>query len=127
MGRAKGQSGLKEPVSDSRARLARLVEETPKLEPHGSNQYVSASGNEKGGHSERMSIKYGENSTYLVARLKRDAPKIAARLAVGEFSSVRAAAIEAGIIKVRTPMENLLKAWQKVSKEEQELFKKEFL
>jgi hypothetical protein len=44
-------------------------------------------------------VKGGNNSDYLVRRLKRDAPEIAKRLAKGEFPSVRAAAIEAGIVK----------------------------
>ena len=39
------------------------------------------------------------NSSYLAARLKRDHPDIAARVANGEFKSIRAAALEAGIVK----------------------------
>ena len=35
----------------------------------------------------------------LAARLKRDHPAIAARVANGEFKSIRAAALEAGIVK----------------------------
>jgi hypothetical protein len=38
-------------------------------------------------------------AAYLQARLRRDEPKIADALERGEFPSVRAAAIEAGIIK----------------------------
>ncbi len=45
------------------------------------------------------------NATYLTSRLKRDAPAIAARLERGEFRSVRAAAIEAGIVRVHAPLE----------------------
>jgi hypothetical protein len=39
------------------------------------------------------------NSDYFRARLARDFPEILARLDAGEFKSVRAAAIEAGIIE----------------------------
>jgi hypothetical protein len=40
---------------------------------------------------------FGTSASYLVRRLKRDAPAIAERLAHGEFPSARAAAIAAGI------------------------------
>ena len=51
--------------------------------------------------------KQGDNSTlvrgstsaaYLIARLKRDAPEYAERLAAGEYRSARAAAIAAGLV-----------------------------
>jgi hypothetical protein len=44
------------------------------------------------------SLKYGENTAYLQARLRRDAPELADALDRGEIKSARAAAIEAGII-----------------------------
>ena len=47
----------------------------------------------------------GTNAEYLTARLKRDHPDIADRLANNEFKSVRAAAIEAGIVKAPDIME----------------------
>ena len=40
----------------------------------------------------------GTSKAYLLARLNRDNPEIKARLDAGEFASVRAAAIEAGIV-----------------------------
>ena len=43
--------------------------------------------------------KGGTDTSYLAARLKRDHPEIAARVANGEFKSIRAAALEAGIVK----------------------------
>ena len=42
-------------------------------------------------------IKYGENSEYLTARIARDRPDILERMKQGEFRSVRAAGIEAGM------------------------------
>jgi hypothetical protein len=54
-------------------------------------------GEEKG--SERTLIVRGETSTYLTARLARDHPAISRKLEAGGYPSVRAAAIEAGIVK----------------------------
>jgi hypothetical protein len=59
--------------------------------------------------------KGGNDPTYLVRRMKRDAPEIAQALAGGEFRSVRAAAIAAGIVKVPTPFEQVMKLWPKLS------------
>jgi hypothetical protein len=47
--------------------------------------------------------KGGNSADYLASRLRRDHPAIADRLAAGEFKSVRAAAIEAGIVKPQAP------------------------
>jgi hypothetical protein len=49
---------------------------------------------------------HGTNSAYLTARIARDRPDVLARMQAGEFRSVRAAAIEAGII-TPTPRLNL--------------------
>ena len=56
----------------------------------------------------------GQSRERLAARLKRDRPDIAARAEAGEFSSVRAAAIEAGIVKVATPEQKAAKALAKL-------------
>ena len=45
------------------------------------------------------SNKGGNNKERLAAKLKRDHPDIAARVSNGEFKSIRAAALEAGIVK----------------------------
>jgi hypothetical protein len=64
-------------------------------------------------------------AAYLVAKLKRDAPEIAARLAAGEFRSGRAAARSAGI-KVVTPVILVLRrAWKRPSPDEQATFRAE--
>ena len=62
--------------------------------------------------------KQGNSASYLAARLARDFPKIAERLAAGEFRSVRAAAIAAGIITPPTPLEQILKLLPKLSDDE---------
>jgi hypothetical protein len=59
----------------------------------------------------------GRGAAYLVARLKRDHPGIAAQLAKGEFRSARAAAIAAGIVKVKSPLEKIQKLWGKLDAE----------
>ena len=58
----------------------------------------------------------------LVARLKRDHPDIAERLAAGEFHSARAAAIAAGIIVPPTPLDQVLRAFRRLSAEDQAAF-----
>jgi hypothetical protein len=62
------------------------------------------------------------NAPYLVARLKRDRPDIAERLANGEFRSVRAAAREAGMKVDTPPIVVLRRAWKRASPEEREAF-----
>lgn len=44
---------------------------------------------------------YGDSPDYLTARIARDYPGILERMKAGEFKSVRAAALEAGIVKPR--------------------------
>jgi len=66
----------------------------------------------------------GNSQTYLAARLRRDHPEIAERVKAGEFRSIRAAAIVAGIVKVKTPLERLFAEWKKASQEERAEFLK---
>lgn len=72
-------------------------------------------------HSDR-SFNYGENADYLTARIARDRPDVLERMKAGEFPSVRKAAIEAGIIKVPSPLDTLKKLWAKASKREKDTF-----
>jgi hypothetical protein len=67
----------------------------------------------------------GTSADYLTARLKRDYAEIFQRLLQGEFSSVRKAAIAAGIVKVPGRVEQLLKLWKKATKQEQTEFMKQ--
>jgi hypothetical protein len=68
---------------------------------------------------------HGTTAAYLVARLKRDAPEYAQRLANREFRSARAAALAAGIIKPVTPLDDLLRVWKRASEEERAAFLRE--
>jgi hypothetical protein len=62
------------------------------------------------------------DATYWRRRLERDRPEIAARLRAGEIPSVRAAAIEAGFIRERTPLDDLRRAWAKASAGQRQAF-----
>lgn len=66
---------------------------------------------------------HGNTAEYLVRRLKRDAPEIAAALGRGEYRSARAAAIAAGIKRVPTALEACLRAWRKLTPEERQRFR----
>ena len=66
----------------------------------------------------------GNSQDYLAARINRDHPDIAERVKAGEFKSIRAAAIVAGIVKVKTPLERLFAEWKKASQEERDAFLK---
>jgi hypothetical protein len=52
---------------------------------------------------------YGTSSDYLLGKLKRDRPDIVSRLETGEFTSVRQAALEAGIVKPKYQIEPTIK------------------
>jgi len=65
----------------------------------------------------------GNNAAYLVARIQRDHPLIAKRLADGEFKSVRAAAKAAGIVRDLTPLEQFARLWAKASTDERQLIR----
>lgn len=64
----------------------------------------------------------GTSAAYLVKRLKRDAPEVAAALARGEHKSARAAGIAAGIIQLPTRVEQTIKLWKKMTTEERAQF-----
>lgn len=61
---------------------------------------------------------------YLAARIARDRPDILEGMKAGEFRSVHAAAIAAGIVKVPTQLEVVQKAFLKLSKGERRTFLK---
>lgn len=83
----------------------------------------------KGGRGHKASAAsrgFSTRSTVgIVARLKRDHPDIAKRLARGEFKSARAAAREAGIKIDLTPLQQLRRYWKTASEEERAAFREE--
>lgn len=96
--------------------LSDVVANVPVLAKHGANQH-----GEGGGVHNTSSIQRGStNASYLAARLKRDAPEIAAR--IDDFPSMRAAALAAGIIRERTALDVLLATWRRASEAERSKF-----
>jgi hypothetical protein len=69
---------------------------------------------------------YGTEANYLTARIARDRKDIHERMKQGEYSSVRKAAIDAGIIHVPAPedagLSRLIDAWIKASLEDRQIF-----
>lgn len=83
---------------------------------------IGREGGKKGGRGHKNPVdnikgvsKGGTGAIYLVRRLKRDAPDIAKALARGEYPSVRAAAIAAGILTPPTTLEKILKLLPKLT------------
>ena len=70
-------------------------------------------------------ITQGTGSAYLLRRLARLGDDWMYRYEAGEFTSVRQAAIAAGIVKVPTTLDGLLKLWSKATAAEREQFLKE--
>lgn len=64
----------------------------------------------------------GTSKSYLAARLKRDAPEVFERLCAGEIRSTRAAAIEAGIVRVPTLVERAVALFGRMTEAEKEEF-----
>ena len=76
-------------------RAAQVMEQAPELPRNGE----VGNGREKSSFDIVKATPGGNEATYLSARLKRDHPEIAAKVLRGEYRSIRAAALDAGIIK----------------------------
>jgi hypothetical protein len=100
--------------ADDRRLLRDVVEAVPALAQHGGDRRDQGSD---------ATLPIGRGAPYLIARMKRDAPDFADRLATGEFPSARAAALAAGIIKPPpTWPERLRVAWSHCTPEERASF-----
>ena len=77
------------------------------------------------GHTKKPNekAKAGNRSDYLVARIARDRPDILERMKAGEFTSVREAAREAGIIKDVSLVEQVLRLWHKATPAERQVIR----
>ena len=62
-----------------------------------------------------ISIKQGTSKSYLLRRMARDFPEALDKIETGEFKSTRQAAIHCGIVKVKTPLEQILTIAKKLS------------
>jgi len=79
-----------------------------------------------GGHSRGDNVTSddrGNASSYLSRRLLRDAPAVFDALKAGEYRSVRAAAIAAGIVRVPSNLAIALRAYARLTPEEKAQFK----
>jgi hypothetical protein len=100
-------------------RLEAKMKAAPKLKEH-------AEAGAKGGRGHKAPYTVrgfsGNSSAYLAARIKRDRPDIAAAVERGEFRSMRAAAIAAGIVKSTSALKMLHRAWNKATSAERAAF-----
>jgi hypothetical protein len=64
---------------------------------------------------------HNKGTAYYLARLDRDRPELAARVRAGELKA-KTAAREAGIIKIRTPLEQLQNMWAKLTHDDRLTF-----
>jgi len=109
--------GLSEKLADIAERTVATMKEAQPVARNGekgkgrSNSFDNVKAN-KGGNS----------AEYLAGLLKRDHPDIAAAVERGEYRSIRAAAIAAGIVKLKTPLDILRQAWAKASNTDRETF-----
>jgi len=62
------------------------------------------------------------DSEYWKKRLRNEHPDIWAKLERGDVASVRAAAIEAGLIRERTALMDLRRGWKNASAKERKTF-----
>jgi len=85
------------------------------LQKHGTNQHTR-----RGDYIVISS--QGNGVPYLKARLARDHPTILAAYKRGAYPSVRQAAIAAGIIREKTPLDHLRHWWGKATQAEREAF-----
>lgn len=103
--------------------VVRIVQgEVGALGEHGTNQHSDGRNN----ITSTTPPTRGTDPTYLLARMKRDAPEVAQDYLDGKHKSIRAAAIVAGIIKVPSNYEQAIKAIGKLTPDEL-LMLKEYL
>ena len=103
--------GLKSREDFIKAVTGRTINAADNHDPKPSGDIVTSNGLGKGNAAD-----------YLTARLKRDHGEIFQRLAAGEFTSVRQAAIAAGIVKVPSVLDQLRKLWAKATDADRRTF-----
>ena len=99
-----------------RRQVQRMAETARPLQP-AENHPGPGRGHTKKPHEK---AKAGNRSDYLVARIARDRPDILGRMKAGEFTSVREAAREAGIIKDVLLFNQVVRLWEKATPEERQ-------
>lgn len=112
-------------IQQSRAAAIQALAADPNLKPAMTHAEAGAMGG-RGKKAARSARSFRHDSSAgIIARLKRDHPDIAERLAAGEFPSARAAARAAGITVDTPPLTILRRAWRRASLEEQAVFRAE--
>src|SRR5262244_3649399 len=99
-----------------RRQVQRMAATAQPLQP-AENHPGPGSGHTKKPHEK---AKAGNRSAYLVARIARDRPDRLERMKAGEFTSVREAAREAGIIKGVALVNQVVRLWEKPTPEERQ-------
>lgn len=97
------------PLNDVSAKVAEARKRP--LPDHGGDRKSEVHDNQ-GSDATLNSAKGGRGAEYLLRRLARDCPEMLDRIEAGELS-VHAAAIKAGIRKVKSPDEKAVDAWRK--------------
>lgn len=88
-----GPANLATAESVSRQRAIALAQNPQQLDSHGGSRK-----NDFQPYDHKVE-KWGDNPDYLAARIARDRPDIQEKLKAGEYRSIRAAAVEAGIVR----------------------------
>jgi hypothetical protein len=102
-----------------RRQVQRMAETAQPLQP-AENHPGPGRGHTKQPHEK---AKAGNRSDYLVARIARDRPDILERMKAGEFTSVREAAREAGMIKDVSLVNEIVRLWAKATLEERQVIR----
>lgn len=91
----------------------------PELKAHGANQFSGGPDIIRSSKPEQSKAltSFGTSAEYRAARLKRDAPEVAARLARGEFPSVSAAFREAGLERKPDPVRSVVRKTERLPPE----------
>jgi hypothetical protein len=113
-------TGFGRTVSELRSRIGKLA-----LPPQqGGVAALATHGGDRTKQSDIVTLSDRGNSVgYLVAKIKRDAPEFAERLAAGEFASARACARAAGIkVSEDKPLTVLRRAWKRATPTERATF-----
>ena len=90
------------------------------LGKHGTNQHTKKDKGEDITLSSPLA-QQGNSREYLIARLDRDHPEVAAQVHAGTLSA-RAGAIRAGIIRELSPLEKAQAAFRRLTKEDRDAF-----
>ena len=107
---------LTKPVTfDAAVSAAERMREAVPLAGHGVNQHSA-------GVDNINSSTGGTSAAYLAARIKRDRPDIAEAVERGEYRSIRAAAIDAGIVRKPCPLRAAQNAVRKMTDEQRDEF-----